>query len=152
MDPRVHVVVESEAVRAAHEPDVVGPQQGEDSGSRGLKPQSGCGAKWPSGWGGVCMRTTRCGSSAGLEAPLEEAEVVVARPACAFRRSGARHLDLADDAWLGVQGDEPGVPVGELEVHRAVNAGERVPPVPVVEVVVADDADVGEGRASTSRR
>jgi hypothetical protein len=46
-----------------------------------------------------------------------------------------------------VNGDEPGVAEGELEVRRPVDPRERVPAVCVVEVVVPDDADVGDPKA-----
>jgi hypothetical protein len=116
-----------------------------------LKPQSACGEVAVQIRRHVheddAVRLVRC-----LEASLEEREVLLAGPACALRRSGSPDLDLAGDARLGMDGDEAGVPVGELEVHGAVDARERVPAFPVVQVVVADDADVGDRQAPTSRR
>jgi hypothetical protein len=83
------------------------------------------------------MRTTRW-LRRGLQGALEIREVVVARP---FHLLQWDH-DFADGAGRGVDGDEARVAVGEVEVHRPVEARERVRAALVVEVVVADDADV----------
>jgi hypothetical protein len=76
----------------------------------------------------------------GGERRVQEGEVSLARSV-----GPGRDLDSPDDSGRRAESDETGVAVREREVHRAVNTFEGVPAIRVVEVVVADDADVRDG-------
>ena len=83
------------------------------------------------------ISTTLCGSSAAASRS--------ARKASAFART-RDPTGLLDDELhpprRGVEDDEARVPVGEVEVARAVDLGPCVRAARVVEVVVADRAQV----------
>jgi hypothetical protein len=93
----------------------------------------------------MCTSTTRRGSTAASSAAARNA-MSSSRGPSGPSGTGA-HVDLPDGARLAVDDDEADVAVGEREVHRPVDGGERLPPARVVEIVVADHAQVREGEA-----
>jgi hypothetical protein len=74
-----------------------------------------------------------------LQAASQEGEGVVVRSVHAV---GSLYLDLTDSARSSVENDEAGVAVGELEVPQAMDLRPRLGSAGIVEVVVADGADI----------
>jgi hypothetical protein len=139
------VVVEGKTVRAADEANPVGVQQPQEVVFAALE------APFVMGRVASIQVWRHVHEHDAIRLPcrvqgaIQEGQILVTRALRPLGRIRAGDLQDSRDAALGMKGDEARVSAGEREVHRAVDAHEVVRTVLVVEVVVADDADVRHG-------